>query len=52
MGRAPKCRSAFRRALRIQSGSDLRAEISSTTASLRPFFGTNTEWSGSLQPKR
>ena len=52
IGRASKCRSAFRRALRIQSGSDLREEISSTTAAERPFFGVKMEWSGSLQPKR
>src|SRR2546428_7732617 len=51
-GRSWKCLSAFRRALRIQSGSDLRAEISSRTEADRLFFGVKIEWSGSLQPKR
>src|SRR4029453_13454743 len=52
MGRAWKCFSDFSRNLRIHSGSDFIAEISSTTASLSPFFGTNTECAGSCQPKR
>jgi hypothetical protein len=43
MGRARKCLSAFSRNFRIQSGSDFRWEISSTTASERPFFGVKTE---------
>src|SRR5207237_305884 len=41
-----------RRNFRIQSGSDLREEISSTTASDSPFFGAKMEWSGSLHPNR
>src|SRR6266498_2008205 len=52
MGLARKCLRAFSLNLRIQSGSDLRWEISSTTSSERPFFGVNTEWLGSFQPKR
>ena len=43
IGRASKCFSDFSRYLRIQSGSDLSAEISSTTAGESPRFGVKTE---------
>ncbi len=52
MGRASKCFRAFSRYFRIQSGSDFRAEISSTTAADRPRLGVKTEWSASFQSKR
>src|SRR6478672_4546788 len=52
MGRFSKCLSAFRRYLRIQSGSFLSAEISSTTAALSPRLGVNTEFDRSCQPNR
>src|SRR5947208_9952215 len=52
MGRPRKCLSDFRRNLRIQSGSPFSEEISSTTASDSPFFGTKTDCEGSCQPKR
>ncbi len=43
IGRASKCFSAFSRYFRIQSGSPLSDEISSTTCALSPRFGWNTE---------
>jgi hypothetical protein len=52
IGRRSKCFSAFSRNLRIQSGSDFSAEISSTTAGDSPRFGSKTEWSASFQSKR
>jgi len=42
IGRFSKWRKAFSRFFRIHSGSDLSHEISSTTSSVRPFFGWNT----------
>ena len=42
IGRALKCFSAFSRNFRIHSGSDFMKEISSTTSSDSPFFGSNT----------
>ena len=41
-GGASKCSSAFSRYLRIQSGSDFSAEISSTTAFDKPRLGSKT----------
>src|SRR6266540_4503792 len=52
MGRAWKCLRAFNRNLRIHGGSDFIEEISSTTCSDRPLFGSKTECPGSLQPNR
>ena len=52
IGRFSKCFSDFRRNFRIQSGSSLSAEISSTTAADSPFFGSNTECEGSFQSNR
>src|SRR4051812_4119034 len=52
IGRASKCSKALRRRLRIQSGSDLRLEISSTTAGDNPRLGSKIEWDASFQPKR
>ncbi len=52
IGRARKCFSALRRNRRIQSGSPLIAEISSTTSSDRPFLGWKTYSTSSLQPYR
>src|SRR6266566_7831930 len=52
IGRCSKCFRAFSRRLRIQSGSDLRAEISSTTASDSPRLGSKTEFDSSFQSNR
>src|SRR6476619_2318378 len=52
MGRCSKCFRAFSRRLRIQSDSDFRAEISSTTASDSPRLGSKTEFDPSFQSNR
>jgi hypothetical protein len=52
IGRFSKCLYALTRALVIQSGSFLISEISRTTASDSPRFGSNTECEGSCQPNR
>jgi len=50
MGLRSKISRERRRNLVIHSGSFFSLEISSTTAALRPFLGSNTECDGSCQP--